>query len=889
MIRKILLLLALLPAVPAAAQRPVEIPTLKSEYPRMIDGAATRRTIDELLATPAGEAAMQGIRSRVEPHVARHADDPDWIVGRLQMYWDSHATDIYVDGEVLDHVEGRAPVPTVRYTASRGTQTDYARPRLEEVVPFQDSLGMRMRNRLTGETEWADPRKTGRNVESMNIEIMNLARDAAFLHWLTGDERCARFAADIFDTYLTGLYYRNVPIDMNHGQQQTLVGLTSFEVIHEDIVIPAAECYDYLHDYLAATRPDKLPLYEAAFRKWADNIIANGVPHNNWNLIQAQFVLRIALILSDDAAYADGRGRQYYLNEILNESSIRQWSVGKLIDFGFDPETGIWQESPGYATMVLSEFSSFVRLVDEVLGVDLVAAYPVLDRAVRNVPQYLFPNGLAVAWGDSHYGGLRTDFFPRMVAHAQQYGNRGQEEFFTALYRCFDPAAGATDSRVKLPARVETFTSMKPLRLDPAVPAGELADYVTPTFHSPGASWFVARSGMDPARSLMLSLCGSQGNHMHANGISLELYGKGYVQAPDLGRGSGYTTLDYAEFYSQFPAHNTVCVDGISSYPVMMSHHAFRLEGCYPAPGQRSGHYEGLLFGDVSFLEPETQADQRRQTFIVNTDPAHAYYVDIFRSRRRDGRDVTHDYFYHNIGQEFDLDLETEPTEELAFAGGHLYAYSYLWDKSSALSDRPVMGRFVMRLPDGRENGMRLWMRGEQNRRLFKALSPRIDALTRTPMPYDVKNSPCRTFVARQYGEAWTHPFAVLYEPYDGDDSAVREVVWFDCGAPASVGLRVVKADGRTDRLLAADSMCELAGDGIRCRAVSALASDDQFFLDRGTLLEAEGIRIATDRPATVALVQRDGAWFYTADAPCRIRIGGRTHRLPAAEMTPLR
>ncbi|MBM6993913.1 MAG: heparinase II/III family protein, partial [Prevotella sp.] len=38
-----------------------------------------------------------------------------------------------------------------------------------------------------------------------------------------------------------------------------------------------------------------------------------------------------------------------------------------------------------------------------------------------------------------------------------------------------------------------------------------------------------------------------------------------------------YSGNDYAEYYSQFPAHNTVCVDGISSYPVMMSNHAFEM------------------------------------------------------------------------------------------------------------------------------------------------------------------------------------------------------------------------------------------------------------------------------------------------------------------------
>lgn len=890
MIRKIALsLLSLCIGGSVAARQPIEIPTLKKEYPRMVDDSACRQNICQLLATPAGQEAMTRLRNRMEPYVARHVSDPDWLVDRLQMYWHSHATKVFVNGEVLDHVEGHAPVPTVRYPASRGGQSNYARPALADVLPRQDSLGLWMRNRTTGRMEWVDPRETGGNVGSINLEIMNLARDAAFLWWWSGDERYARMAADVFDTYMTGLYWREVPVDLNHGQQQTLVGLTSFEVIHENTAVPAAECYDFLHDYLVGTHPDKIAIYEDAFRKWAAVIVANGVPHNNWNLIQAQFVLRMALVLNDDKAYADGRGRRYWINEILNESSIRQWSIGRLIDFGFDPETGLWEESPGYATMVLSEFTSFVALVDEVLGVDLVAAYPILAQAVANVPQYLFPNGMGVNWGDGHYGRMRTDFYPRMIANARRYGKPEQEQLFTALYRCFDPAAGRTDPGTRLPDKVETFTSMKPLTLDASIAAGRVEEYVTPTFHSPGVSWFAARSGMDPERSLMLSVCGSKGNHMHANGISMELYGKGYVLAPDLGRGKGYTTLDYMEFYSQFPAHNTVCVDGVSSYPVMMSQHAFRLEGCYPEPERREGYYDGVLYGDFSFLEPETQSDQRRQLLIVNTDPDHAYYVDLFRSRRRDGQDRMHDYFYHNIGQEFTLNLETSPTEELAFAGGHLYAYSYLWDKHSVKSDRDVEGRFTMHLPEGGQVGMRMWMRGEKNREIFRALSPAIDALTRTPMPYDVAKSPTQTFVARQYGEAWTHPFAAVYEPFDSTGSAIERVEWFDCGAASTVGVRVTKSNGRVDRILSADRLCEMRGDGIRARGVLAVVSDDQYFLARGTELEAGGVRITTREPATVALVRRNGVWYATSDAPCRLRIDGRSYRLEASALAPLR
>jgi hypothetical protein len=72
---------------------------------------------------------------------------------------------------------------------------------------------------------------------------------------------------------------------------------------------------------------------------------------------------------------------------------------------------------------------------------------------------------------------------------------------------------------------------------------------------------------MDSENSLMISKNGSEGNHQHANGIYMELYGKGYALAPDAGIGSGYFALDYAEYYSQFTVYNTECVDGIPSYP----------------------------------------------------------------------------------------------------------------------------------------------------------------------------------------------------------------------------------------------------------------------------------------------------------------------------------
>lgn len=738
----------------------IDIPRLSEDYPRMTVG----------MDSPAQVAsASSACHRKVDTYVLRHVDDPEWIVSRLQMYWDSHADVICIKSEKLDHVEGRAPVPTVRYPATRGTQTDYSRPSLEDTPPYQDSLGMWMKNKITGEMEWADPRETGCNVGAMNMTVLNLARDAAYLWWAEGDVRYAKFAADIFDTYMTGLYYRKAPVDLDHTHQQTLVGLTSFEVIHEDAVLPTTACYDFLHTYLEKTRPEKIAIYDQAFRNWADVIIAGGVPQNNWNLIQARFVANIAMVLPENSAFGDGRGRSWYLNEILNNSSIRQWSIGKMIDYGFDKKSALWKESPGYSTMVLGEFDELADLLFRVAGIDLVKEYPILDRAVKALPQYLLPSGLSVCWGDGHYS--------------------------KPAYR---------------------FKRLE------AVPSERYAEYQSPVFWSEGVSWFASRNGSDARDALMMSVCGSQGNHMHANGISMELYGKGYVMAPDLGRGSGYTTPDYLEFYSQFPAHNTVCVDGVSSYPVMESHHPITLVDCYPQPSAAGEGFSGesaggISYGIFSFIEPETQSDQLRQLVMVNTRPGAGYYVDIFRSRRKDGKDKFHDYFYHNIGQEFSLNVPLEPTDELAFAGAHLYAYSYLWDKSCCRTASDISGVFTMHCKDGSKAGMKMWMKGSPDRTVFRVSSPAIDALTRTPMPYDVKNSPALTFVARQDGEAWTRPFVAVYQPFaDGDSLSIEKVEYFGEGY---AGIRVVFSDGSVDYIFSSDMVRKMKYDGIRTKA----------------------------------------------------------------------
>ena len=883
--RRILFGLCFLSFLNIASGQEIPLPEkMPQTHPRVLTTPAGKQETWKLIKKEEwAKDVFNKLKERTEVYTNLTDAQPAWLLSRLAMYWKSHATEVYVKGETFDHAGGeRAPYPTVRYTGTRGTAATHGRPKLADVVPYDDEDGnvTFCNNALPDRPmESVHPSKTGRNIESLNCEILGIARDAAFLYWMTDEEKFAKLAAGVFDTYMTGIYYRNVPIDLNHGHQQTLVGLTSFEVIHEDALHIAVPLYDFLYNYLKANYPDKMEIYAGAFKKWADNIIANGVPHNNWNLLQARFIMNVGLVLEDNKEYADGKGREYYIDYVMNRSSIRQWSLTQLADYGFDINTGIWAECPGYSSVVINDYANFVNQFDTNLQYDLVKAMPVLSKAVATTPQYLFPNRMICGFGDTHPGYLSTNFFIRMIQNAQANGKKEQENYFTALLKCLNPDLGN-----------------KPLTLNPKVQPGKIEDYVSPLFYAPNVSWLVQRNGMHPRNSLMISLNGSEGNHMHANGISMELYGKGYVLGPDAGIGLFlYSGLDYAEYYSQFPSHNTVCVDGISSYPVMKSNHSFDLLSCFPASAEPGKAFTSVTYSNLYFREPESRADQTRMMSIVTTGAETGYYVDVFRSRKEKGGDKMHDYFYHNLGQTLTLtaadgsDLNLQPTEELAFAGAHLYAYSYLYDKKVAATAKDVKATFTidMKDKDGDDIYMNLWMKGEPDREVFTALAPMTEGLSRTPnMPYNIKEQPTLTFVARQHGEAWNRPFVSIYEPSTKKEpSAIQSVSYFDAegaGLEDFAGICVKSKNGRIDHIFSLSDAAQTAiYQGMKVKADYAVISNEYagnrtLFLGNGTQLVAPGVMIQTDNAANVLLEKKEGKWYIISSAPCTVVIGDK-------------
>ena len=864
---------------------------LPQGHPRLMTTDDYKPVLQQQLNEEAwAKEVLTGIENRLQPYVEKVEKESDWLSSRLMMYWTSKASNVYINGGVYSHADGQAPVPTVRFGSTRGVGSAYKRPKIEDIVPYMDDTkGVYFRNTAKegSPLEWVDQSNvSGSSIESVNEEIMSIAKDASFLYWLTGDDRYGRLAFGVFDTYLMGMYYRSEPIDVGNGHAQTLVGLSTFEVIQERILNELAYTYDFLHKYVDVHHPDKKELYEATLKKWIDNSIKNGVPHNNWNLHKSKFVLKVAMVLEDNAHYADNKGREYYIDYILNKTSARQWALNKFLAYGYDEATGIWNECPGYSQSVAHELTQFIRDYDNTFDQNLLPYAPVMYKVIETLPQYLFPNGQTTAFGDSYYAGLNTAAMADMIRLTQKYKEVDKEKLYTQMYKLFNPNAENDKTTRKLPSQVASFFTTKPLELEPSTAKGALTDYLSQTFYAPNVSWFVQRNKYDSKENgLMISQYASYGNHAHSNGLAIELYGKGHVLGAESGIGSTYFEKPYLEYYSRFPAHNTVMVDGISNYPEMLSNHPFDLLACYPASNQREGYYGEITYSDAYFLEPESRSDQNRLLSIVSTGESSGYYVDIFRSKKQREDDKFHDYYYHNVGQELFLqdtkgnNLTLAPSDEMAFAGGHLFALDYMWDKRSAKTTGDYQVTWKMAYPHGNHIYMNLWMKGYEGREVFSIKAPSCKAFrTNEGFPYDVKSEPYLTLAARQHGEAWNKPFVSVFEPTtEQEGRSIQSIESFEVkkASPDFVGLVVTSKSGRTDYIFSSTKEEQVEYKGMSSNATYAVVSeqgkDFTLFLGNGIHLQAKGFTVSLSEKANAVLEYKDGRYSFTCDKPATI------------------
>lgn len=752
-------------------------------------------------------AYIEEIKTNLDPYVDRHQADPEWIVSRLQMYWKTKYKRIYVNGMDFSHGEGSAPVPTVRFSGSRDWATDYLRPELEDIKPYMDDpRGLYLQNgKKDGKPwEWVQPSETGHIIERINERIIRMAEEAAFLYWLSGEEKYAVFAHDIFIKYTEGMHHREPPQTIGDHKNAKLMGLQTFEVIHERIVEHLTVCYDFLYAYLKENRAD-MDMIQSVFQKWADQEIKFGVPGNNWNLMQALYITYLALALENDANYENKKGKQYYIDQVLNQNSEKQKSLKDVVK-NYDQETGVWPEVAGYNMLVANDMLEIYTLMDKTLNNNLVAKYPIIEKANLVIFQYLFPNGYTVAYGDAKHSRMRFNALELLMSNYRKYKLAEKESLITSQLKKF--IADGAYSRDKISSLFQLFFYVEELSDVPA--AKSFSDLVHPTFYAPNVSWVVQRNGNSPENGMMISKNASLGNHSHTNGVNIELFAKGMVIAPDCAAGVSYWTEDHRDYYSRFAAHNTVVVDGVSDYRNMRGTQAFEVNSIYPSPNKTNPLYGNYTISDVTFIEPSTDAVQHRVTGTVRTGKESGYFVDIFRSARKDGKDKKHEYLFHGQGDPVLLKnfegnrISTLATDELSSSKGDLVGYDYFTKKEGVQFEGDFIAQFALPSILDKQLQVNCWIKGSEERSLFTVEAPYSRAIHSESVPKKLYHNPLPTLVVRQPGEAWTRPFINIIDPFDKEEGAcITDVAYFSSSnnPKGFVGITVHTASQRIDHI----------------------------------------------------------------------------------------
>jgi hypothetical protein len=725
-------------------------------YPHILVKDSDKPAIlDKVKHQPWARKILMEMDNDVKPYVERHLSDPQWILSRYQMnrVEGKRYTHAYSDesGTKLTGLSGDAPVPTVRVsTHKRPPITEkgsrYIQPKMEDLVPNDTARLMWLKNPETGQKDLVDPQTM---IASINGDINDLALSAAIIYWLKGDERYARFTADILDQWGRGASYQEPII----GPCRT--GFLDMQSLSDGTYRSLILAYDFVKPYLER-QGYPLDFYQTVFEKFAHTMIFRGFWNNNWYAAQSSTLVYAALSLEDPAK------RDYYLQYFLERDTIAgacgQLGMPTTVREWLTPD-GHWKEPGGYHNFPVSNLI-LGALALEKNGYDVFQRFPELFRASYAMLKYAFPNLRVSAFGDTGRASQSPQSLEIGLILAAQYGRPEIAGMMSAMDQLI---GGGMYKR-------EQSGYLGLLCYLPEFPETESIPYSWPrSGELDFARFYLQRNGMDPYYGLMYGVQGASYNHNHCNGMAMELYGCGEIMGIDAGTGPTYEHPMHVNYFSQWAAHNTVVAAGSSS-SVPVNGSAGRknigqleLAAMEPMPGEEavSPLYS---FTDTRYLDNSTQTNQLRTMAIIRTSDTTGYYVDIYRS----DNSTSNDYVYHNIGDKLDLiglqgeEIETVKTGYPLTGKDHPGFRFFSEVEKAENYGGMVKALFPAKNSDGKDIFMQVTMPSEERRTYFKAYSPAV----KTAGEYN--NQPLPVLSVRTEKEAWTNPFVSVFEPFSG-------------------------------------------------------------------------------------------------------------------------
>ena len=222
------------------------------------------------------------------------------------------------------------------------------------------------------------------------------------------------------------------------------------------------------------------------------------------------------------------------------------------------------------------------------------------------------------------------------------------------------------------------------------------------------------------------------------------------------------------------------------------------------------------------------------------------------------------------------------PSEEMAFAGGHLYAFDYMWDKNSVKLNDDYQAQWKIDFPDGKDDVfMNLWMKGTEGREVFAIKSPPNKAFKGDHgLPYEVDKQPYLTFAARQQGAAWEKPFVSVYEPFtSAEGKSINKISSFDDenGNSEFVGLNITHKSGREDVVFSSANHKKVTYKDMVSDASYALIGNEKngdwiIFIGNGKEITANGYTVLASEIGNVVLEFKQGELLLNNEVEVTIK-----------------
>lgn len=825
--------------------------------------------------------SFYALKDNIELFADRHKSNPEWIISRLAMYWKDgeRYTQCYLKNQNWNRGEGNATVPTVRMPGMR-TWNKYVNVPLEERTPYNETGDMWGISRINPQAPkvLVQYKETGHMIRSNNVEILTLAEEAAFIYWVTEEEKYARFASDIFYTWLLGTYYMNPVLDLEQStggkggyEPGGICGYYDYEQIHDDLAMHAAMIYDLAFDYLKKNPHVHLNKIEKeleevvgiVFKRFIDIGFVRGGKSGNWNVNGWNIMLKPILALEDNDFYSDGKGRSFYLHYLVKESTPYHDAIPDILK-GYDGITGLWPESPGYAfgvTGILLDFATLLRRQ----GIDIITDNPLLRKTAMAVFPWMDSNANMIVFGDTRGGTANFRTFENLLSY---YTDMGDHDNINRVASALNKGVG-TGKYNRNNAGWSDICLFVPDIPDVRDAAKERMSYSR--FHR----LVTMRNGPADNELMAILYGGRNGSHLSPNGLALQLYGFGYALSPDASGYESYWSKDHT-YHQSVTGSNTI-MPGYTEGDIVVN----ALEP----------YVDSLSFVNEAALNPNinvadvSAGDKRRVVVLMKTDKNNGYYVDIFRSDTNDS-----DYLFHNVGKSVSLYRDDNSMLELIKTD----SITNHWHKGYDFFKNPYMAELddnfkaVWNVTTGENNiKMNMWMPYEKGRYIYKVDAP-YTTLNKGITPDNVSSSPdiTPTIIVRQSGNnAWKNPYIAVFEPTRNNKYSVTDVEKVRMISGKAVGICVKSKGSRTDYILSnTDYETECAtDDNLKMEGAFVSVTEEernitQILLLNGKSLVKGDVLIKSDEPISVSIYLKNNEWYYSSTGKAYICIDNKKY-----------